>query len=75
MGCHMGRFARPARLEQSRRHLAERRTSGRLLVGRFLRRSHLMHRFYPIRMIPGLWSHLEDLFNRKEILSHQVQLS
>ncbi|GAI97420.1 unnamed protein product, partial [marine sediment metagenome] len=31
-----------------------------------------MHRFYPIRMIPDLWSHLEDLFNRKEILSHQI---
>lgn len=31
-----------------------------------------MHRFYPIRMIPDLWSHLEDLFNRKKILSHQI---
>lgn len=31
-----------------------------------------MHRFYSIRMIPDLWSHLEDLFNRKEILSHQI---
>lgn len=31
-----------------------------------------MHRFYPIRMIPDLWSHLEDLFNQKKILSHQI---
>lgn len=31
-----------------------------------------MHRFYSIRMIPDLWSHIEDLFNRKEILSHQI---
>jgi len=31
-----------------------------------------MHRFYPIRMIPDLWLHLEELFNRKEILSHQI---
>ena len=31
-----------------------------------------MHRFYPMRMIPDLWSLLEDLFNHKKILSHQI---
>ena len=31
-----------------------------------------MHRFYPIRMIPDLWSYLENLFNDKKILSHQI---
>lgn len=31
-----------------------------------------MHRFYPLWMIPGLWSYLENLFNRKKILSHQI---
>lgn len=31
-----------------------------------------MHRFYPIRMLPDLWTYLEELFNRKKILSHQI---
>jgi hypothetical protein len=31
-----------------------------------------MHRFYPLWMIPDLWSYLENLFNRKKILSHQI---
>ena len=31
-----------------------------------------MHRFYPQLIIPDLWSHLEELFNRKKILSHQI---
>ncbi len=31
-----------------------------------------MHRFYPIRLIPDLWSHLEELFAQKKILSHQI---
>lgn len=31
-----------------------------------------MHRFYPMRMIPDLWSLLDDLFNRNKILSHQI---
>lgn len=31
-----------------------------------------MHRFYPIRMIPDLWSHLEDLFKRNKTYSHQI---
>ncbi len=31
-----------------------------------------MHRFYPLWMIPDLWSYLESLFNGKKILSHQI---
>lgn len=31
-----------------------------------------MHRFYPIRIIPDLWTNLEELFIRKKILSHQI---
>lgn len=31
-----------------------------------------MHRFYPMRIIPDLWTHLEELFNQKKILSHQI---
>jgi len=31
-----------------------------------------MHRFYPMRIIPDLWSLLDDLFNRKKILSHLI---
>jgi len=31
-----------------------------------------MHRFYPMWMIPDLWSYLEELFNQKRILSHQI---
>lgn len=31
-----------------------------------------MHRFYPIRIIPDLWYLLDNLFNRKKILSHQI---
>ncbi|HED38349.1 MAG TPA: DUF4411 family protein, partial [Ignavibacteria bacterium] len=31
-----------------------------------------MHRFYPLWMIPDLWSYLENLFNGKKILSHQI---
>lgn len=29
-----------------------------------------MHRFYPLRMIPDLWKHLEDLFKQRKIHSH-----
>ncbi len=29
-----------------------------------------MHRFYPLRMLPDLWKHLEELFKTKKILSH-----
>lgn len=29
-----------------------------------------MHRFYPVRMIPDLWKHLEDLFKQRKVLSH-----
>ncbi len=31
-----------------------------------------MHRFYPFRMIPDLWAHIEDLFSQKKILSHKI---
>jgi hypothetical protein len=31
-----------------------------------------MHRFYPMRIIPDLWAYLEELFNLKKILSHQI---
>lgn len=31
-----------------------------------------MHRFYPMHMIPDLWSYLEDLFNSNKIISHQI---
>ncbi len=31
-----------------------------------------MHRFYPIRIIPDLWAHLEKLFDQKKIISHQI---
>lgn len=31
-----------------------------------------MHRFYPLRIIPDLWNLMEDLFNQKKILSHQI---
>ncbi len=31
-----------------------------------------MHRYYPLWMIPDLWSNLEDLFNGKEIYSHEI---
>ncbi len=31
-----------------------------------------MHRFYPARIIPDLWSHLDKLFKRNKILSHQI---
>lgn len=29
-----------------------------------------MHRFYPVRMIPDLWQHLEELLKQRKILSH-----
>jgi hypothetical protein len=29
-----------------------------------------MHRFYPIRILPDLWKHLEELFKNKKIISH-----
>ena len=29
-----------------------------------------MHRFYPVRMLPDLWKHLEELFKSRKILSH-----
>ena len=29
-----------------------------------------MHRFYPFRILPDLWKHLEELFKTKKILSH-----
>ena len=29
-----------------------------------------MHRYYPLRMLPDLWKHLEELFKTKKILSH-----
>ena len=31
-----------------------------------------MHRFYPMRIMPDLWTYLEDMFDQKEILSHQI---
>ena len=31
-----------------------------------------MHRFYPLRIIPDLWSFMEELFKQKKILSHQI---
>jgi hypothetical protein len=31
-----------------------------------------MHRFYPLRIIPDLWTHLEELFTKKKILAHQI---
>lgn len=29
-----------------------------------------MHRFYPNRMIPDLWKHLEELFKQRKVVSH-----
>ena len=29
-----------------------------------------MQRFYPVRMIPDLWKHLEELFKQRKIFSH-----
>lgn len=31
-----------------------------------------MHRFYPLRIFPDLWSLLEELFIEKKILAHQI---
>ncbi|UBM61550.1 DUF4411 family protein [Candidatus Sulfidibacterium hydrothermale] len=31
-----------------------------------------MHRFYPLRLMPDLWRYLEELFEKKKILSHQI---
>lgn len=31
-----------------------------------------MHRFYPMHMIPDLWTHLAELFEHKNVLSHQI---
>jgi hypothetical protein len=29
-----------------------------------------MHRFYPVRMIPDLWKHIDELFKQRKFLSH-----
>lgn len=31
-----------------------------------------MHRHYPHRILPDLWKHIEDLFKRKRIFSHEI---
>lgn len=31
-----------------------------------------MNRYYPSRLIPDLWLHLEELFKKKRILSHDI---
>ncbi len=32
-----------------------------------------IHRFYPVRLIPDLWKHLEELFNLRKIHSHDFK--
>jgi len=32
----------------------------------------VFHRFYPIELVPDLWSRLEELFHKKMIISHEI---